>query len=155
VLDDTAGHPDSLRATFDVAATLARSPRVDPDGRMVVVYAIRGSRGADINHRNATALADLAAEHGASRLIVTASSDVAGPHDRAVPEEVAATHAAFASRYQKFDWCDELETAIGEAMAATGAGDLIVLAGAQGMNEGARFLSSAGTVQRTGSTYRN
>lgn len=78
VLDDTAGHPDSLQATFDVAAMLARSPRMRTGARVVVVYAIRGSRGVDINRRNALSLADLAAEHGVDQLIVTAAADVAG-----------------------------------------------------------------------------
>ena len=52
VLDDTAAHPDSLAATFDVAALL-------PHRALAVVYAIRGRRGPDINRRIATALADL------------------------------------------------------------------------------------------------
>ncbi|HJR60035.1 MAG TPA: Mur ligase family protein [Vicinamibacterales bacterium] len=155
VLDDTAGHPDSLQATFDVAAMLARSPAVRADGRVAVVYAIRGSRGDDINHRNATALADLAAEHGVSRLILTASADAAGPNDRATADEVAAARRALAARYQKFDWFDDLEGAVLEAIAATSPGDLIVLAGAQGMNEAASFLSAADAVERTGSTYRS
>ena len=84
VLDDTAGHPDSLQATFEVAAMLARSPAMRPGARVVVVYAIRGSRGEDINHRNALALADLVAEHGFDRLVVTGSQDVAGPSDRPI-----------------------------------------------------------------------
>jgi UDP-N-acetylmuramoyl-L-alanyl-D-glutamate--2,6-diaminopimelate ligase len=155
VLDDTAGHPDSLRATFEVAAMLARSPRMAEDGRTVVVYATRGNRGEDINRRTASSLADLVAEHGVSRLIVTASTDVAGRNDQATASEIEAARHALVSRYQRFDWFDELERATAEALATTRPGDLIVLLGAQGMNEGRRLLSSAGTSPQEESTYRS
>jgi UDP-N-acetylmuramoyl-L-alanyl-D-glutamate--2,6-diaminopimelate ligase len=44
ILDDTAAHPDSFAATFEVADLL-------PHERLVVAYVVRGSRGADINRR--------------------------------------------------------------------------------------------------------
>jgi UDP-N-acetylmuramoyl-L-alanyl-D-glutamate--2,6-diaminopimelate ligase len=143
VLDDTAGHPDSLRATFEVVDMLRQSPLVSPAGRIVVVYAARGSRGEEINRRNALALADLVAEQGVERLLVTASHDVTGPHDRATPEEIDATRSALASRFQPFDWFDDLQSAARAALTLTAAGDLVVLAGAQGMNEGTRLLEGA------------
>ena len=137
VLDDTAGHPDSLRATLEVAAMLRRAQE---PANTVVVYAIRGNRGTDINRRNATALADLAAEHGITDVIVTASADVAGPNDRATVDEVESTRAALSARGQRFDFHDSLETAARAALDRSAAGDLLVLVGAQGMNEGRRFL---------------
>jgi UDP-N-acetylmuramoyl-L-alanyl-D-glutamate--2,6-diaminopimelate ligase len=134
VLDDTAAHPDSFRATFDVAAML-------PHEDLVVVYALRGSRGADINRLNARALADLVAIHGVSSFIATASADGASEKDRATAEEVDATRQVFTERGVRFTWHDTLGAAINEAMNATGAGDLIVLIGAQGM-DGAQALMS-------------
>ena len=142
VLDDTAGHPDSLHATFDVAAMLGRAPAMR-DARTVVVYAIRGNRGVDINRRNARALTDLVSEHGAASLIVTGSMDVAGPNDRASAEEIDATREAFAARGRSVAWCDALSDAAGAAMESTREGDLIVLVGAQGMNEGRALLEAA------------
>jgi UDP-N-acetylmuramoyl-L-alanyl-D-glutamate--2,6-diaminopimelate ligase len=141
VLDDTAGHPESLRATFEVAAMLERSPLM-PDGRMIVVHAIRGSRGADVNARNAAALSDLVAEHGGLALIVTASNDVAGPNDRARDAEVDATRRTFAGRHQRFEWFDGLGDAARRAVELSRPGDLLVLVGAQGMNEGRRLLTN-------------
>lgn len=142
VLDDTAGHPDSLQATFDVAAMLARSPIMPGGSRIVVAYAIRGSRGADINRRNAVALSDLSARHAVHRLIVTASQDTAGVRDRATVEEIDAARAAFAARRQALQWCDTLEEAARAALDHTRPGDLIVLVGAQGMDDGQRLLGS-------------
>jgi UDP-N-acetylmuramoyl-L-alanyl-D-glutamate--2,6-diaminopimelate ligase len=134
---------------------LARSPRMRTGARVVVVYAIRGSRGVDINRRNALSLADLAAEHGVDQLIVTAAADVAGPRDRPAGDEVDATRQAFAARRQSIDWFDTLEKGSAAALQATGPGDLIVLVGAQGMNEGQALLSSADAAARTGSTCRS
>jgi UDP-N-acetylmuramoyl-L-alanyl-D-glutamate--2,6-diaminopimelate ligase len=138
VLDDTAAHPDSFRATFDVAAMLRHED-------LVVVYALRGSRGADINRLNARALADLVAIHGVSSFIATASSDCTGEKDRATAEEVDATRQAFTERGVRFIWHDSLRAAINEAIDATGAGDVIVLIGAQGMDEAQGLLSARST----------
>lgn len=142
VLDDTAGHPDSLQSTFDVAAMLKRAPEMS-GGRLVVIYALRGNRGVDINRRNALVLADLSAEHGVTSLVITASADVAGSLDRTTAEEIDATREAFASRGRTIDWHDELRVATRAVMDLTQPGDLIVLVGAQGMNEGKRLLQDA------------
>ena len=134
ILDDTAAHPESLQATFEVAAMLQRK-------RMAVVYAVRGTRGTEINRRNADALAALAASAGTAALFVTAAADVAGPQDRVLPEEAEAARDALAARHCGFEWHDDLRSALDAALAATAPGDLIVLVGAQGMNAGRGMLA--------------
>ena len=135
VLDDTAGHPASLAATFDVAALL-------PHRSLTAVYAVRGRRGPDINRRNALALADLCHLHGVDPLIVTAAADRVGPSDAATAEEVDVTRQALVARGRRFVWHDALADAIRESRARTKPGDLIVLVGAQGMNDGKEMLSA-------------
>ena len=135
ILDDTAAHPDSLKATCDVAAML-------PHGSLAVVYAVRGRRGPDINRMNAAALADLSFLHGVEPLIVTSSADRVGPMDMATGEEVDVTRQALVARGRRFVWHDFLADAIRDARARTNAGDLIVLVGAQGMNDGKALLMS-------------
>jgi UDP-N-acetylmuramoyl-L-alanyl-D-glutamate--2,6-diaminopimelate ligase len=134
VVDDTAAHPDSLDAVFEAAALL-------PHDRLWVVFAIRGNRGADINRRNAVALARLAALHGADGVVLTASADVVGPNDRATPEEIDAVRAAYEEHGGRAIWYDALESAIGEVVALSAPGDLVLLLGAQSMDEGKRLLS--------------
>lgn len=133
VLDDTAAHPDSLRAIFEVASFLALRP-------LHVAYAVRGSRGAEVNRRNAVALAELCARHEARRLIVTVSTDTVGPADRVLPQEAEATRDALAAGRFPFTWHETLQGAMREALAVTPPGGLLVLLGAQGMNEGRRLL---------------
>jgi UDP-N-acetylmuramoyl-L-alanyl-D-glutamate--2,6-diaminopimelate ligase len=136
ILDDTAAHPDSLKATFEVAALL-------PYRAIAVVYAVRGRRGPDINRRNAVSLADLCFLHGVEPLIVTSSSDRVGPTDMATAEEVDVTRQALVARGRRFVWHDALDDALRDACARTKAGDLILLLGAQGMNEGKPMLGAA------------
>jgi len=133
ILDDTAGHPDSLRAAFEVAALL-------PHRMLAVVYAIRGGRGVEINKQNARALADMSYLHGVEPLIVTSASDVAGPPDVALPLEIDAARQTLVARGRRFVWHDALDDALRDALNRTSAGDLVVLVGAQGMNRGKALL---------------
>jgi UDP-N-acetylmuramoyl-L-alanyl-D-glutamate--2,6-diaminopimelate ligase len=134
VLDDSAAHPDSFRGTLEVAALL-------PHRASTLVYAVRGSRGADINRRNAIALADLSAVHGVETLIVTAATDCTGAADQVSATEVDAARQALVERGRRFVWHDTLQGAIGDALDRSKPGDLLILAGAQGMNEGRRILT--------------
>jgi UDP-N-acetylmuramoyl-L-alanyl-D-glutamate--2,6-diaminopimelate ligase len=136
VLDDTAAHPDSFGATFEVVRLL-------PARSIVVLYALRGNRGADINRRNALALADLTFVHGVSHLIVTAAADRTADADRVSAAEVDAARQAFVERSRRFVWHDSLDAAAGEALRRSHPGDLLVLLGAQGMNEGRQMLERA------------
>lgn len=136
VLDDTAGHPESFDATFEVADLL-------PASRIIVAYALRGSRGADINRRNALSLAEHTQTIGADRLIVTEAADAAGDRDRVQPDEADAARRAFRERGVEPAWHETLKAAMMEAASRSREGDLIVLVGAQGMNAGRAELASA------------
>jgi UDP-N-acetylmuramoyl-L-alanyl-D-glutamate--2,6-diaminopimelate ligase len=136
VLDDTAAHPDSFRAAFDVAASLPRR-------QLAVVYAVRGRRGVETNRQNALALADLCSIHGAEPLIVTSSVDASGPADVVMPAEIDATRQALVSRGRRFVWQEALADALTEALQRTSAGDLLLLVGAQGMNDAKALLRGA------------
>jgi UDP-N-acetylmuramoyl-L-alanyl-D-glutamate--2,6-diaminopimelate ligase len=133
VLDDTAAHPDSFNAVFEVAAML-------PHENMVVVYAIRGSRGIDINAQNARVLCDLVTLHGAMEFVVTPALDCASGKDRATAAEIDATREALAACGVRFVWHDALRSAIQEAASRTRRGDLLLLIGAQAMDQGRGML---------------
>jgi UDP-N-acetylmuramoyl-L-alanyl-D-glutamate--2,6-diaminopimelate ligase len=135
VLDDTAGHPDSFAATFQVAGLLRRAG-------MTVVYALRGNRGVDINRRNAVALAALCAGHRADRLLITAAVDATSPLDEVTNEEAEAARGALDAAGCPYAWHNTLFGAIRDAIGCTGPGDLIVLTGAQGMNGGRRMIQA-------------
>ncbi len=136
VLDDTAGHPESFDATFEVAGLL-------PAERAIVAYALRGSRGADINRRNALSLAEHVQTLGAFRTIVTEAAGTAGPLDQVTDEERRAARDAFRERGVDPVWHETMRAAMEDAASNSRPGDLIVLAGAQGMNAGRDELARA------------
>ena len=150
---DVTKRPDSgPRRTARKRKSVRRSGRrlLAPDARprrslpSAVVYAIRGRRGVDINRRNAEALAELVGGRRIDSAIVTAALDVSGEANRATAEEIDAAREPFREHGVAIEWHDTLRAAIRAAAAQTGAGDLIVLIGAQGMNEGKRILLEEG-----------
>ena len=136
VLDDTAGHPESLSAAFEVASLV-------PHARLHVAYVLRGSRGAAVNAQNATALADLALLHDAASLTISAAVDRTRPGDRAADAEIDAARRSLATRGVGFSWHERLRSAMEMVAAASHPGDLVLLLGAQGMDEGAALLRGA------------
>jgi UDP-N-acetylmuramoyl-L-alanyl-D-glutamate--2,6-diaminopimelate ligase len=133
VLDDTAGHPDSLHAVFEVVRMIRRD-------RLWVVWAIRGSRGMDLNAANASTLADLVDEHGAEDLVISSADGEVEPKDAVVDSEVDAVRRTLDARGRSYTFQETLDGAMRQVASRSRAGDLIVLVGAQGMNEGKRLL---------------
>lgn len=133
VLDDTAGHPDSLDAVFDVVRQL-------PHRRLHVVAAIRGSRGPDINARLAATLARRHAEDPLASLIATDSADTVGDADHVEPDERQAFLGAVEQAGVAVEHHERLADALARVVERLDEGDLLVLVGAQGMRAGAELL---------------
>ncbi|HET7239679.1 MAG TPA: Mur ligase family protein [Gemmatimonadales bacterium] len=138
VLDDTVGNPRTLAAVFDSIAVI-------PHRRLRIVFGIRGSRGAEINGRLGTALAALVTGRARDmpvRLVVTASIDTAGPRDRVGGSEGEALLAPLRAGAVAFEYEPTLAAAVRRAVDGSGAGDLVLLLGAQGMNQAAELARS-------------
>lgn len=133
VLDDTVGHPDSVSGLFEVVERLR--PR-----RVHVAWAVRGRRGAGINRRCAEALAVWAVRVPPATLVVTRSVEAAGAADRVD----AVEHRAFVLPLRRagvpFVERERLDEAVWKVMERARDGDLVLLAGAQGM-DGAREIA--------------
>ena len=135
VLDDTVGNPASMRAVFELAAAI-------PHDRLRVVYAARGARGVTINRCNAEALAE-ALDGMRAELVITASEDAADERNRVSDEEWDAVLAALRGRAIAFRSEPSLHAAVTGLVKDAGAGDLVLLLGAQGMDRGAEFALEA------------
>lgn len=140
VVDDTAGLPGSIAACFEAVRPLNRE-------RVVVVYAIRGSRGAAVAEENARALAvevrALRDQGCAVTLLITGSDDAVDEEDRVSEAERLATLAALEQGGVECRYLPELQQAVDEAAARAAPGTLILLLGAQGMNAGSALLAWA------------
>ena len=128
VLDDTVGNPESIRAVFEAI-------RAIPHHNLRVAYAIRGSRGTEVNERNAEALAR---EVGATvaTLIVTSSEDHASERDRVEDDERDVVLRTLEARGVAFAYEPTLERTVARALDGASRGDLVALLGAQGMDKG-------------------
>jgi UDP-N-acetylmuramoyl-L-alanyl-D-glutamate--2,6-diaminopimelate ligase len=128
LLDDTVGNPESIRAVFEAIRSI-------PHHTLRVAYAIRGSRGAEVNERNAEALAR-EIEPTIATLVVTASEDHASERDRVEEEEREVVLKTLEARGVPFIYEPTLEAAVTRAVTGAARGDLIALLGAQGMDKG-------------------
>lgn len=128
VVDDTALNPDSIKAVFAFLDNLSYR-------KMVVVNALRGKRGPEVNRENAKALLEIRQKKYFAYLILTASCDVVGEADRVLPEEEKAFLSVWAGE-ENVKCYLTLKEAIDFALKQVKAGDLLILLGAQGMDPG-------------------
>jgi UDP-N-acetylmuramoyl-L-alanyl-D-glutamate--2,6-diaminopimelate ligase len=103
-----------------------------------VVYAIRGSRGVTVNRESAQALARWAPVLGVKEIIATTSISHVTDKDLVTDEEAAEFRAVMDHAGLKTVICDELPDAVARGLARTRPGDILLLAGCQGMDHGAR-----------------
>ncbi|HEU5208039.1 MAG TPA: Mur ligase family protein [Longimicrobiales bacterium] len=130
ILDDTAGHPESVNVVFETVERLR-------PGHVHVVWAVRGRRGPRINRYNAEALAIWLRRMPHASLVVTRSSDVADHLNRVSDEEYDAFLRPLRRARVRFRESAELRPAVQQVLAAARPDDLVLLLGAQGMNQGA------------------
>jgi UDP-N-acetylmuramoyl-L-alanyl-D-glutamate--2,6-diaminopimelate ligase len=133
ILDDTVGNPRALDAVF-------ASIRAIPHRALRIAFGVRGSRGAGINRRLGAALArGVQAAATPVHLVVTTSEDMAGARDRVRPEERDALVAVLEREGVAFIHEPTLTEALRGVLAGAGAGDLVLLLGAQGMDGAAEI----------------
>lgn len=133
VLDDTVGHPDSITGVFEVAERL-------PHERLHIVYAVRGRRGAEINRRDAEALAIWAGSLAPATVVVTSSEEATDDANRVEPDERDAFLGTLERYGVPFDYRPRLNAAVCRTLERVRRGDLVLLLGAQGMNGGAEIV---------------
>lgn len=104
-----------------------------------IVYAIRGSRGVTVNRENAETLASWAPRLGLKQVIATCSAGHVTEKDRVTPEEVQVFQKVMASAGLKVFLYQELPDAIAHGLELVKPGDVLLLAGCQGMDHGARL----------------
>jgi len=132
VVDDTALNPGSINAVFDTLGAYRHH-------RLIVVAAIRGCRGAAINTANAQALA----EQWRTRpfaLFVTASQGSVGAGDMVSPKEKSAFCQALEAENTVYQFSETLPATLTAALDSASSGDLLLLLGAQGMDDGYQLL---------------
>jgi len=129
VIDDTAMSPGSIDAVFN---TLEELPFSD----LVIVNAIRGSRGTRVNEDNGRFLARWSKNLKVRQFFSTSSISHVDERNKVLPEEEEAFFQGTHSLGVSPKHFGELPEAITQALKVVKPGTTLLLLGAQGMNAG-------------------
>ncbi|WP_457614300.1 Mur ligase family protein [Methanopyrus sp.] len=143
IYDDFCHNPDGVLATVRALRRLGRS-------EAVIVFAIRGSRGVDINRQIARALAegakDLQKEGIRVHLIVTSSDGLVDETNVVRPEEREAFLKELERSGVDYEYYDRLEDALERALELANDDTVVLLGGAQGMEPAREILCDMGVI---------
>ncbi len=134
VIDDTALNPGSIEAVFSSISNMSFN-------RLVVINAIRGNRGPAINAVNAQSLSEWQLRQP-FELIVTSGNDCVDAKNQVTPEEKQAFISVLRQNNSNFSFVSSLPAAVSHALSIIQPHDLLVLLGAQGMDQGRSILET-------------
>lgn len=136
VVDDHFANPGNINVTLQTLDFMDFE-------QLQLVYAIRGQRGATINRENAEVIVEWADKLGIKEVIATRSVSHTTSKDEVTDDEVKAFLDVMEKANIKVDLYNELPDAIHEALSKANKGDLVLLAGCQGMDYGAGIALEA------------
>ncbi|NMA91827.1 MAG: UDP-N-acetylmuramyl-tripeptide synthetase [Firmicutes bacterium] len=111
--------------------------------RLHLVYALRGGRGTTVSRESAETLSKWAPALGLTRVITTSSRSHVEEKDRVTAAERRAFFHVLEQAQIKIDHHEELPPAIAQGLTQTRPGDILLLAGCQGMDPGAKIALEA------------
>lgn len=132
VIDDHFANSGNIHVTLETLRMMQYK-------KLHLVYAIRGSRGFTVNRENAEAIACWAPLLGLETIIATTSNAHVTNKDIVTEEELQAFKTIMDEAGIKTEIYDELPDAIDRGLSRTGPKDILLLAGCQGMDFGARI----------------
>lgn len=135
VLDDTAMSPGSINAVFNTVEEMAFS---GPE--LLVVYAIRGRRGTQVNEDNGRALARWVKKLKIRHFFSTCSINHVDDLNTVLPQEREAFFRGTRTSGVTPIHFSDLEEALLQALKAATPGSTLLLLGAQGMDAGLMLL---------------
>ncbi|RAP51541.1 MAG: hypothetical protein BZ138_04895 [Methanosphaera sp. rholeuAM270] len=133
IIDDFAHNPSGIKLTIENGLKLGN--------RLIVVNAIRGSRGEDINGEIAEALAQTLSQIEDYTLILTCSKDVVNHLNTVLPSELEVFTKTLKNRHIEYMLLENLEDSLKKSLELSSKEDVILLLGAQGMDPASHILS--------------
>lgn len=129
---------DHFANSKNIAMTLSTLSKMDYR-QLVICYAVRGKRGVTVNRENIEALNRFIHQLKIKEFIATSSQDEVGHYDEVQQDELLVYREEMAKNELADRFTDTLEEAIDLSLAALEPGDVLLLAGCQGMDAGARI----------------
>ncbi|QED46262.1 Mur ligase family protein [Cytobacillus dafuensis] len=130
IIDDHFANTGNINVTLETLKFMEYK-------KLHLVYAIRGERGPTVNRENAETIASWAPKLEFNEIIATKSVSHVTAKDKVTDEEQQVFEEVMGEAKINVNLYDELPDAIAEALSKAEAGDLILLAGCQGMDHGA------------------
>ena len=130
VIDDHFANSGNINVTLETLQLMKYE-------KLHLVYAIRGSRGVTVNRENAEAIAHWAPKLGLAKIIATTSTGHVGEKDIVTAEEQQVFENIMRDAGIKTEIYEQLPEAIALGLSETKPGDVLLLAGCQGMDYGA------------------
>lgn len=135
IIDDFCHNPQGYEVIFETIQTLNFN-------RLIIVNSIRGSRGAQINRNNARVLGSWCDTMKNVRLFLTLSKDTTGAEDNVRNPEVLAYKNTLDKMGIEYMINDNLEESLRGALSLASKNDLVLMLGAQGMDEGKKIVKN-------------
>lgn len=130
IMDDHFANPGNINVTLETLRFMTYE-------HLHLVYAIRGDRGPTVNRENAEAIVEWLKRLELNEITATKSVSHVTSKDKVSDEEERVFREVMAAANVKVNLYDELPDAIAHALGRAGKGDLVLLAGCQGMDPGA------------------
>ncbi len=129
---------DHFANSGNIDITLGTLEKMDFD-HIRLIYAIRGDRGVTVNRENAETIARWAPKLGITEVIATLSRSHVTEKDVVSEEELAVFKEVMDEAGIEVKLHEELPDAINEGLSEAKEGDVVLLAGCQGMDYGAKL----------------
>lgn len=132
IIDDHFANPGNINVTLQTLEFMDYK-------KLHLVYAIRGERGTVVNRENSETIVEWAPKLGFDEIITTRSVSHVTDKDKVTNDELRVFQEVMNEANIKIKLFDELTDAIIYALSKAEEGDLILLAGCQGMDYGAEI----------------
>ncbi|MBE6493588.1 MAG: Mur ligase family protein [Methanosphaera stadtmanae] len=139
IIDDFAHNPSGIQLTIENGSKLGN--------HLLVVDAIRGSRGVGINKEIAEALVLSLKDKDDYTLVLTKSMDVVNNLNTVLPSEEEVFTNVLNYNNIKYTIMDTLEEALISTINKSTENDVILLLGAQGMDPASEILSQHNLIE--------
>ncbi|MDX9917558.1 MAG: Mur ligase family protein [Gudongella sp.] len=132
IVDDHFANIKNINSTLGTLADMEKN-------KLHIIYAIRGNRGPTVNRENAEALVSWKEKLGVSEITATKSIGSVTWKDEVSLEEESVFREVMDESGLAYTVFDTLQDAIVSVLDKVANGDIILLAGCQGMDRGARI----------------
>lgn len=132
IIDDHFANPGNINVTLETLSMMDYN-------NIHLVYAIRGSRGVTTNRENAQTITKWAKKLNLKEIIATLSKSNVTEKDRVTHEELEVFMKVMNEKGIKVHLYDELKDAISYGLSKASKDDIVLLAGCQGMDYGAKI----------------